>query len=234
MPAPWIGTMKVNRSQPMESNPLTMNTERRGAWRNKSTTRTLPPDVVDELFAGAERSNVASTTSDITENVARQRNVARWPATSIMKPAITGPSMVDVENPSARRENACVRFCGVLAWPTALLTAMWVIMNPEPSRTPAKYRPYSDGRTAGSTAPVISMAREMIAGLKTPTRSVQRPACTDNTIGTAASKLIRMPTRNGVAPSSIANSISATRPPVNVMCASTIMAIKASRFKGEV
>ena len=116
-----------------------------------------------------------------------------------MNPAIIGPASVDVEKPSANSEKALVRVSGVLAWPIALLIDTWASMKPDPSRTLAAYSTPSVSRTAGKAAPVIISARAMHIGGKTPARSVQRPACTDRSMGMTASRLIRKPTCSGVA-----------------------------------
>ena len=86
-----------------------------------------------------------------------------------------GPSTLDMEKPSARKPKLPVRLSGVLMWPTALLTAICAIMNPDPSSMLDAIMPAMDFAAHGSSAPAMTRQSAANDGTVGPARSVQRP-----------------------------------------------------------
>ena len=73
--APCSGTMNVNKSQPIDSRPLTMNTARRGASRNKSITRASSGGTGLGVALGAVLRTTARAAKASNGNPARIKNV---------------------------------------------------------------------------------------------------------------------------------------------------------------
>src|SRR3984885_10798600 len=109
------------------------------------------------------------------------------------KPAIIGPKNEDVENPIANMLKLRVRDAGSPILPVALLMATWNTMKPVPMSAVAKYSATSVGQKYGSMQPADTDAAANISALRTPMRSVSRPALTASSIGSAAYSDIRLP-----------------------------------------
>ena len=71
---------------------------------------------------------------------------------------------------------------------------------------------------SASNNPAITDIVPAIMGLRTPMRSIKRPALTENNMGSNPSRDMMMPTVNGDAWRWIANNGARTRQPENAVC----------------
>jgi hypothetical protein len=135
----------------------------------------------------------------------------------VEKPVSIGPRKPEVENVSASKLKFLTRCAGGPSVPIAWLTAMWNSINPEPTSGLAINSTSSRGTANTSANPAIVAVAPSSIGLRTPMRSMIRPALT-NVIGTNAINDTMTPTVNGDACKLSANNDRLTRNPANAKC----------------
>ena len=184
--AQWIGITNVNRSQPIESRPLTMRTLR--SFRSRTRSITLWP--AGRCFGVAWRTRSPrrqkETASATAANAAMIAKAFTSPTQSMENPATSGPSDPEVENPSDSHEKFAARSSGLPYSPTRLLEIMWASMKPEPISVAATNSVGRPGKMKGRITPANSMPLPHSSGRRGPMRSMRRPAETDSSIGSSA------------------------------------------------